>query len=104
MIGVSTNAGSVRINPVGLNRVAGLLHAMGIVRLGERDAVRIVTDTREREGLEASKDPWEIGRRPVVVGAPSREIVTMDGARHNAANRTRVRGDPPSEGEARPAS
>ena len=56
MIGVSTNAGSVRINPVGLNRVAGLLHAMGIVWLGERDAVRMVTDTREREGREASSD------------------------------------------------
>jgi hypothetical protein len=40
MIGVSTSAGSVRINPVGLNRVSQAgPSAMGIVRLTERDSV-----------------------------------------------------------------
>jgi hypothetical protein len=38
MLGESTRAGSVRINPVGLNRVAQADPlAMGIVRLPERD-------------------------------------------------------------------
>jgi hypothetical protein len=78
--------------------------AMGIVRPSGRDAVRIVTDPREREGREASHDPQEIGRRPVVVGAPPRDSGARDGARHSAADRTRVRGGPPSEGEGRRAS
>jgi len=61
MIGVSPSAGSVRINPVGLSRVAVPSRAMGIVRLCERDAAQISTDAREREGLEASNDPQRIG-------------------------------------------
>src|SRR5216684_3398382 len=66
MIGMSTILGSVRINPVGLSRVAAPA-AMGIVRLGERDAVRIPTDTREREGNRASGDARDVGERHVVV-------------------------------------
>ena len=94
----------MRINPVGLSRVAACRKAMGIVRLGERDGVRISTEALEREGREASNDPQESGQRPVVVGAPSREIVALDGERHSAADRTRAREGPPSEGEGRPAS
>ena len=72
---------------------------MGIVRRRGRDAVRFSTGAREREGRDASKDPQGIGRRPVVVGVPSSEVVAMDGARHSTADRTRVRRDPWSERE-----
>ena len=77
---------------------------MGIVRLGERDAARMSSEAREREGREGSNDPQGIGPRPVVAGARAREIVAMDGARHSAADRTPVRGGPPSEGEGRVVS
>jgi hypothetical protein len=62
---------------------------MGIVRLPERDPVRLSTDAREREGRLASNDPPGIGQRLVVVGAPSRDSVAMDGVRHSTADRTR---------------
>ena len=45
MIGVSTNAGSARINPVGLNRVACTVAiAMGIVRLRGRNTMPFSID------------------------------------------------------------
>ena len=77
---------------------------MGIVRLSGRDGVRFSTAAREREGREASKDPQGIGRRPVVVGVPSRAIVARDGERHSTADRTCVRRRPPWEGQARRVS
>lgn len=74
-------------------------NAMGIVRWLGCDPVRLSSEGGEREGREASDHSQGIGQRLVVVGAPSREIVAMDGERHSAADRMRVRGGPPSEGE-----
>ena len=64
---------------------------MGIVRLPGRDAVRLSTGSREREGRPAARDAREMAHRPVVVAASSLEIAAMEGARHGAADRTRVR-------------
>jgi hypothetical protein len=77
---------------------------MGIVRLGEREAARISTEGRERGGREASNDSQGIGQRPVVAGTRSKEIVAMDREGHSAADRTGVRGGPPSDGARRLAS
>jgi hypothetical protein len=76
---------------------------MGIVRLPGRDVVRLSTDARAREGRRASRDTREIAQRPVVVSAPSMDLVAMGGVRHSAADRTRVR-RVPLEGEGRPVS
>lgn len=64
---------------------------MGIVRLGERDAVRISTDTRKREGQLASSYARDVGQQQVVVPMPSMDIVAKVRARHRASTRTRVR-------------
>ena len=79
-------------------------NVMGIVRLRGRDGVRFVTNAREREGREASSEVRGIGQRPVVVAAPSVDVVAREGERHSAADRTRVRRSPPSGGAARLAS
>ncbi len=78
--------------------------AMGIVRLGERDAVRISTDTREREGPLASSDARVVGQWPGVVPVPAVEVGAREGARHSAADRVCGRRGPTSEGEGRLAS
>ena len=99
------SAGSVRINPVGLKpRSWALQHAMVIVRLSGRDAVRLLTDVRERAERVASSDARGVGERPLVVPAWLVDIVTKEGARHSAADRTGVRRGRPSEGESRLAS
>jgi hypothetical protein len=76
---------------------------MGILRLCGRDAVRLSSKAREREGRLASRHSREIAQCPVVVAAPSMDIVAMSGLRHSAADRTRVR-RVPSEGKGRPVS
>ena len=92
MMGSATGAGTVRINPVGLSRVAQRIEsAMGIVRLLGRDVRRLSAEAREREGRPALRDAPEIAHDPLAVAASSMAIVLIEGAGHSAADRTRVR-------------
>ena len=55
----------MRINPVGLSRVAARRNAMGIVRQRGRDAARLLSHAREREGGPTSSDDQGVGQEPV---------------------------------------
>ena len=72
---------------------------MGIVRLRGEDGVRLSSGTREWEGRLTSSGGRRASPWLVVVPAPAVNVVAGEGARHNAADRTRVRYVPPSEGE-----
>ena len=105
MIGESTSAGSMRINPVGLNRVArSVPSAMGIVRRRGRDAVRRSSEGHERAGQPGSSEAHGVGHQHKVVRTSLVEIVAKERARHSTADRPRVRHDPSSEGETPVAS
>ena len=101
---MSADAGSVRINPVGLSRVAACRYAMGIVRLSGRDAVRLSTDACERAGQPGSSEAHGVGQPHEVVRPWLVDIVAKERARQSTADRPRVRRDPSSEGEAPVAS
>ena len=77
---------------------------MGIVRLSGREAVRLSTEAREREGRLAWSEARGVGRRPVVGPLSVVQIVAREGARHSAADRTGVRRDPTPEGDGVQAS
>ena len=77
---------------------------MGIVRPRGRDVVCLSTDAVEREGRWAWTEALVVGESPAVVPAPVGDRVTTAGATQSAADRTRVRRDPRSEGERTRAS
>jgi hypothetical protein len=77
---------------------------MGIVRLSGRDAVRLSTVAREREGQLASSDARGVGPGYAVGAGSVVDLAASEGARHTAADRTRVRRVLPSEGDDRLAS
>ena len=86
----------MRINPVGLNRVAVCRDAMGIVRRGERARRRLLTVVQERTGRCGEQRHADGG-----VGAANLDAETA--ATDNAADRTGVR-CPKSETTERPRS
>jgi len=77
---------------------------MGIVKRSGRDLVRLSTDAYEREGRLTWTEALVVGEWPVVVPAPCVDTGVNADTRHSAADRTRVRRVPPSEGEDRLAS
>ena len=72
---------------------------MGIVRLSERDVVRLSTHARERGGQPASSEADGVGQRHEVAPASLVDIEAQERARHSTADRTCVRRRPSSEGE-----
>lgn len=77
---------------------------MGIVRLPERNVVRLLTDACERAGPVAWIEARVVGHGAVVWLAPCVDTGVNADTRHSAADRTRVRRVPPSGGEDRQAS
>lgn len=75
---------------------------MGIVRLSGRDAGRFSSDARARTGQAGSSEACGAERRRLVERVRAVSSVAEEGARHSAADRTSVRGDPTPEEE--PAS
>ena len=73
---------------------------MGIVRLSGRDAVRLSTEAREREGRRGVDRAPGGGSRPVVVWRGTVTMVGNAATRHSTADRTRVRHGRSSEGSA----
>lgn len=91
MIGENTSAGSVRINPVGLYRVAAPPQIYGIVRVVGRGAMRLSTEACEREGRRTWSEALVVGEWRVVVPAPAVDVAATEGAKQSAADRTGVR-------------
>lgn len=96
---------SVRINPVGLNRVAQCVNlAMGIVRLSGGGVIRVSTLSRDAEGRLVWTDTTVGGQQVVVVPAASVYVVATEGASRSGATRTEVRGVSPAGERDRNAS
>ena len=77
---------------------------MGIVRLSERDVVRLSIDARARGGQPRPSTAYEVVPRHEVAPASVVDLEAHARARHSPADRPRVRRDPSSEGAAPVAS
>jgi hypothetical protein len=88
MFDMVTSPGSVRINPVGRSRVAAPPLPMGIVRLPERERVRLSIDTHERAKRPLSREAPEIDQGRVVRCGLSIEIEVTRRGRGSRADRT----------------